>query len=104
MIRPLLPNIKEWFLKAGETGDPIPNIFRDSNQFCLRYGMGMWAPNINRDYKDGEDIRPLKPTGVQNQRFAQLKYEEEEAKKIKAASIPFTKGAFRILRIGRVLL
>lgn len=46
----------------------------------------MWAPNINRDYKDGEDIRPLKPTGVQNQRFAQLKYEEEEAKKIKAAS------------------
>jgi hypothetical protein len=40
----------------------------------------MWAPNINRDYKDGEDIRPLKPTGVQNQRFAQLKYEEEEAK------------------------
>ncbi|QQM25873.1 hypothetical protein [Elizabethkingia sp. M8] len=47
---------------------------------------GMWAPSINRDYKDGEDIRPLKPTGVQNQRYAQLKYEEEEAKKIKAAS------------------
>lgn len=72
---------KRMVLKAGETGDPIPNIFRDSNQFCLRHGMGMWAPNINRDYKDGEDIRPLKPTGVQNQRFAQLKYEEEEAKK-----------------------
>lgn len=47
---------------------------------------GMWAPSINRDYKDGDDIRPLKPTGVQNQRYAQLKYEEEEAKKIKAAS------------------
>lgn len=47
---------------------------------------GMWAPSINRDYKDGDDIRLLKPTGVQNQRYAQLKYEEEEAKKIKAAS------------------
>jgi len=47
---------------------------------------GMWAPKINREYKDGEDIRPLKPTGVQNQRYAQLKFQEEEAKKIKAAS------------------
>ena len=47
---------------------------------------GMWAPSRNRDYKDGEDIRPLKPTGLQNQRFAQVKFQEEEAKKIKAAS------------------
>lgn len=47
---------------------------------------GMWAPKINREYKDGEDIRPLKPTGVQNQRYIQLKFQEEEAKKIKAAS------------------
>lgn len=47
---------------------------------------GMWAPSINRDYKDGDDIRPLKPTGEQNLRYAQLKLEEEEAKKIKAAS------------------
>ncbi|MEG2078126.1 hypothetical protein [Chryseobacterium sp.] len=47
---------------------------------------GMWAPKLNRDYKDGDDIRPLKPTGIQNQRYAQLLYEEEEAKKIKAAS------------------
>ena len=47
---------------------------------------GMWAPSINRDYKDGDDIRPLKPTGEQNLRYTQLKLEEEEAKKIKAAS------------------
>ena len=47
---------------------------------------GMWAPKINRDYKDGADIRPLKPTGEQNLRLAQLKFQEEEAKKIKAAS------------------
>lgn len=47
---------------------------------------GMWAPKINRDYKRGDDIRPLKPTGLQNQRFAELKFQEEEARKIKAAS------------------
>lgn len=47
---------------------------------------GMWAPSINRDYRKGDDIRPLKPTGLQNQRFAELKFQEEEARKIKAAS------------------
>lgn len=47
---------------------------------------GMWAPKINRDYRKGDDIRPLKPTGLQNQRFAELKFQEEEAKEIKAAS------------------
>lgn len=47
---------------------------------------GMWAPKINRDYRKGDDIRPLKPTGLQNQRFAELKFQEEEARKIKAAS------------------
>jgi hypothetical protein len=86
MTLPLLPNIKEWTLKAGEIGDLIPNIFRHSNQFCLCYSLGNVGSKINRDYKDGEDIRPLKPTGEQNQRFAQLKFQEEEAKKIKAAS------------------
>lgn len=44
---------------------------------------GMWAPKINRDYKNGSDIRPLKPTGEQNQRLAQVKYQEEQALKIK---------------------
>ena len=42
---------------------------------------GMWAPSRNRDYKNGEDIRPLKPTGLQNQRFAQVKFQEKEKKK-----------------------
>jgi hypothetical protein len=58
---------------------------------------------INRDYKDGEDIRPLKPTGEQNLRFAQLKFQEEEAKK-KQLPIPFIKEVFRILPIGLPLL
>ena len=66
---------------------PYPKYFLGiQTNFAYATVWGMWAPSINRDYKDGEDIRPLKPTGVQNQRYAQLKYEEEEAKKIKAAS------------------
>ncbi|WP_407532357.1 hypothetical protein [Elizabethkingia miricola] len=66
---------------------PYPKYFLGiQTNFAYATVWGMWAPKINRDYKDGDDIRPLKPTGVQNQRFAQLKYEEEEAKKIKAAS------------------
>ncbi|MBS1548278.1 MAG: hypothetical protein JSS94_00235 [Bacteroidetes bacterium] len=47
---------------------------------------GWLAPSRNRDYKAGEDIRPLKPTGEQNLRLAQLKLQEQEAEKIKATS------------------
>lgn len=66
---------------------PYPKYFLGvQTNFAYATVWGMWAPQINRDYKNGEDIRPLKPTGVQNQRFAQLKFQEEEAKKIKAAS------------------
>jgi hypothetical protein len=50
------------------------------------------------DYKNGEDIRPLKPNGEQNLRLAQLKLQEEEAKKSKQHPTPFTKEVFRILR------
>lgn len=66
---------------------PYPKYFLGiQTNFAYATVWGMWAPKINRDYKDGEDIRPLKPTGEQNLRFAQLKFQEEEAKKIKAAS------------------
>lgn len=66
---------------------PYPKYFLGvQTNFAYATVWGIWAPKINRDYKNGEDIRPLKPTGVQNQRFAQLKFQEEEAKKIKAAS------------------
>ena len=62
------------------------NILKNHSNFAYATVWGMWAPSRNRDYKDGPDIRPLKPTGEQNLRFAQLKFQEEEAKKIKAAS------------------
>lgn len=66
---------------------PYPKYFLGiQTNFAYATVWGMWAPKINRDYKDGEDIRPLKPTGEQNLRLAQLKFQEEQAKKIKAAS------------------
>ena len=66
---------------------PYPKYFLGiQTNFAYATVWGMWAPKVNRDYKDGEDIRPLKPTGEQNLRLAQLKFQEEQAKKIKAAS------------------
>ena len=65
---------------------PYPKYFLGiQTNFAYATVWGMWAPSINRDYKNGEDIRPLKPNGEQNLRLAQLKLQEEEAKKIKAA-------------------
>lgn len=66
---------------------PYPKYFLGvQTNFAYATVWGMWAPKINREYKDGSDIRPLKPNGEQNLRLAQLKFQEEEAKKIKAAS------------------
>ena len=66
---------------------PYPKYFLGiQTNFAYATVWGIWAPSRNRDYKDGPDIRPLKPTGEQNLRLAQLKFQEEEAKKIKAAS------------------
>ena len=44
---------------------------------------GWLAPSRNRDYKNGADIRPLKPTGLEVQRFAELEFQRKEAEKIK---------------------
>ncbi len=66
---------------------PYPKYFLGiQTNFAYATVWGMWAPSRNRDYKNGPDIRPLKPTGEQNLRFAQLKFQEQEAEKIKAAS------------------
>jgi len=66
---------------------PYPKYFLGiQTNFAYATVWGMWAPSINRAYKNGEDIRPLKPNGEQNLRLAQLKLQEEEAKKIKASS------------------
>ncbi|AQW92978.1 hypothetical protein [Elizabethkingia anophelis] len=44
---------------------------------------GMLSPGRNRDYKDGEDIRPLKANGIELQRLAQVELQRQEAEKIK---------------------
>lgn len=44
---------------------------------------GMLSPGRNRDYKDGEDIRPLKANGIEVQRLAQVELQRQEAEKIK---------------------
>lgn len=44
---------------------------------------GMWAPSRNRHYKRGADLRPLKPTGLENQRLLGLKEQQNQTKKIK---------------------
>ena len=44
---------------------------------------GWLSPNINQDYKNGADIRPLKPTGEEVQRLTALELERKEAEKIK---------------------
>lgn len=43
---------------------------------------GWAAPSVNRDYRFGKDIRPLSPTGLQNQRLVTTKLQEEETNKI----------------------
>lgn len=44
---------------------------------------GWLAPARNREYKDGADIRPLKPTGLEVQRLSELELQRKEAEKIK---------------------
>ncbi|HCD9233389.1 TPA: hypothetical protein NEG48_000347 [Elizabethkingia anophelis] len=44
---------------------------------------GMLSPSRNRDYKDSEDIRPLKANGIEVQRLAQVELQRQEAEKIK---------------------
>ena len=44
---------------------------------------GWLAPPRNRDYKEGSDVRPLKPSGLEVQRFAELELQRKEVEKIK---------------------
>lgn len=43
---------------------------------------GWLAPKRNRRYKDGDDIRPLSLTGLQNQRYATTLIQEDRTKRI----------------------
>jgi hypothetical protein len=63
---------------------PYPKYFLGiQTNFAYATVWGNWAPSRNRDYKNGEDIRPLKPTGLEVQRLAELELQRKEAEKIK---------------------
>ncbi|QOW09826.1 hypothetical protein Q73A0000_05330 [Kaistella flava (ex Peng et al. 2021)] len=63
---------------------PYPKYFLGiQTNFAYATVWGWLAPSRNRDYKDGADIRPLKPTGLEIQRFAELEFQRKEAEKIK---------------------
>lgn len=63
---------------------PYPKYFLGiQTNFAYATVWGWLAPSRNRDYRDGADIRPLKPTGLEVQRFAELEFQRKEAEKIK---------------------
>lgn len=43
---------------------------------------GWIAPSRNRDYRNGPDIRPLSPTGLQTQRYASTRAQQDRAEEI----------------------
>ncbi|MCK9235137.1 MAG: hypothetical protein WDA08_11145 [Weeksellaceae bacterium] len=56
---------------------------------------GMFAPQRNKDYKGGPDIRPLKPTGHETMRFMELKLQQNYAEQIKAHADTLTEQTTR---------
>lgn len=62
---------------------PKYNFFGIQTNFNYATVWGWLAPARNKRYKNGADIRPLKVGGIETQRLAQVKLQEEETKKIK---------------------
>jgi len=63
---------------------PYPKYFLGvQTNFAYATVWGWLAPARNRDYKNGADIRPLKPTGLEVQRLVELEFQRKEAEKIK---------------------
>ena len=63
---------------------PYPKYFLGiQTNFAYATVWGWLSPSINQDYKNGADIRPLKPTGLEVQRLVQTELQRKEAEKIK---------------------
>jgi hypothetical protein len=63
---------------------PYPNyVLGVQTNFAYATVWGWLSPEKNQDYKNGPDIRPLKPTGLEVQRLAELELEGNEAQEIK---------------------
>ena len=62
---------------------PYPKYFLGiQTNFAYATVWGMWAPSRNKDYRNGQDIRPLKPTGLQMQRYSQISLMDNQTKEI----------------------
>ena len=62
---------------------PYPKYFMGvQTNFAYATVWGMWAPSRNRDYKDGPDIRPLKPNGLEVQRLVKAELQRKETENI----------------------
>ena len=69
-------------------GDFRPNpkyVLGIQTNFAYATVWGWLAPSKNREYKEGADIRPLKPTGLEVQRFVEMEVQRRESEKIKIA-------------------
>ena len=63
---------------------PYPKYFLGvQTNFAYATVWGWLSPSKNQDYKNGADIRPLKPTGLEVQRLVELEFQRAEAEKIK---------------------
>lgn len=63
---------------------PYPNYtFGIQTNFAYATVWGWLSPSINQNYKNGQDIRPLKLTGLEVQRLVELEFQRKEAEKIK---------------------
>lgn len=62
---------------------PYPKYFLGiQTNFAYATVWGIWAPSRNRAYKRGDDIRPLKPDGLEVKRLVETKIQENQAKMI----------------------
>lgn len=63
---------------------PDPKYFLGvQTNFAYATVWGWLSPSKNQQYKNGPDIRPIGPTGLEVQRLALLEFERSEADKIK---------------------
>lgn len=73
---------RQVFLEWGDWQPKKKNFLGVNVNYHYTMVWGWLAPKRNRRYKDGDDIRPLSVTGLQNQRYATTLIQEDRTKRI----------------------
>lgn len=73
---------RQVFQEWGDWQPKKKNILGVNVNYHYTMVWGWLAPKRNRRYKDGDDIRPLSLTGLQNQRYATTLIQEDRTKRI----------------------